>query len=108
MHQLMLHRDHGERENLQRMEKLRSFLNSMSMRDQEAFARKCGSSRGHLRNIVNGTATCAPELAINIEREAGELDIAIPVEELSPNVDWAYIRSSHKPDMSKKKVYARK
>ncbi len=75
------------------MEKLRTYLNALTVKQQIAFAKKCKTSRGHLRNIINRSATCAEKLAIDLERESAGF---IPVEETREDVDWAYIRGTAK------------
>lgn len=87
------------------MEKLREFLNSMSMKEQQRFGELLATSRGHLRNIVNKTAKCSPELAIALERELLKRGWNVRVEELCEGVDWAYIRGTDKTqDMKNKNV----
>lgn len=83
-------------------------MNQYTMIEQQEFGQSIGTSRGHLRNIVNGSATCSAALAVKIERAAKRLGWAIPVEDLCPEVDWAYIRRSDKPTECTKKVIARK
>ena len=60
---------------------------------REAFAARCGTSHAHLRNIAYGK-TCGEALAIAIDRESGG---RVTVEELRPDVDWAYLRGTAKP-----------
>lgn len=50
---------------------------------REAFAQRCDTSIGHLRNVSYGQKTCGRELAVSIERESGG---AVTREELCP--DW--------------------
>jgi DNA-binding transcriptional regulator YdaS (Cro superfamily) len=71
--------------------KLKPFLFAMPMGLRVAFAERCGTTYGHIRNVSYGQKACAPELAINIERESGG---AVRCEELRPDVDWAYLRRS--------------
>jgi DNA-binding transcriptional regulator YdaS (Cro superfamily) len=81
------------------MEKLRDYLNSLTMAEQLDLAERCGTSRGHMRNMVYGNATCSPELAIAIERESlGD----VKVEELCRSADWAYIRGTRKRPVGRK------
>ena len=70
---------------------IKSFLDSIPPDEREAFAVRCGTSIGHLRNISYGYRSCAESLAINIERETHG---AVRVEELRPDVDWQYIRGT--------------
>lgn len=61
-----------------------------------AFAARCGTSPAHLRNIAYGK-TCGEALAIAIDRESGG---QVTVEELRPDVDWAYLRGTPTPEVS--------
>lgn len=71
----------------------RAYLSKLLPDAREAFARRCKTSAGHLRNVAYGSRPCSPELAIEIERESGGV---IPVELLCPAVDWAYLRGTAK------------
>lgn len=70
---------------------LKPYLETMSLEQREAFAARCGTSAGHLRNISYGYKPCGEGLAINVERES---DGTVTCEELRPDVDWAYLRST--------------
>jgi DNA-binding transcriptional regulator YdaS (Cro superfamily) len=59
--------------------------------DREAFAKRCKTSIGHLRNIAYGDKPCGESLAIAIERESQR---SVTCEELRPDVDWAYLRGT--------------
>jgi DNA-binding transcriptional regulator YdaS (Cro superfamily) len=50
---------------------LKTFLFSMPVVDRHAFAERCGTSYGHLRNIAYGDKSCAETLALHVERESG-------------------------------------
>lgn len=76
--------------NVSTMETFKSFFMGLSVAEREAFAKRCGTSRGHLTNIAYGKS-CAESLAINIERESAG---AVRCEDLCPDVDWAYIRNT--------------
>lgn len=39
----------------------------MSDEDARAFALKCDTTLGHLRNVMYGTRPCSPELAVALE-----------------------------------------
>jgi DNA-binding transcriptional regulator YdaS (Cro superfamily) len=67
---------------------LRTLWLSMSFDARQTFAERCGTSFGHLRNVVYGKP-CAEKLAIAIDRETQG---AIRCEDLRPDVDWAYLR----------------
>lgn len=61
------------------------------MSEREAFAVRCGTTYGHLRNVAYGQKPCREALAINIERESGG---KVRCEDLRPDVDWAYLRGT--------------
>lgn len=69
---------------------LKSLLRAMPADERGKFAERCGVSLGHLRNVAGGKA-CAPELAINIERESGG---KVRCEDLTAAADWNYIRGT--------------
>lgn len=52
------------------METLRAYLNSLPTVEQEAFARRCGTSIGYLRKSIS-VGRIGPELAARVERESG-------------------------------------
>lgn len=72
---------------------LRTYLRSIPGPARKAFAARCGTSHAHLRNIAYGK-TCGEALAIAIDRESGG---RVTVEELRPDVDWAYLRGTARP-----------
>lgn len=49
---------------------LKAFLSPLSADAREEFAAKCGTSRGHLQNVMYGIRPCAPELAVLIEKHS--------------------------------------
>lgn len=55
------------------------------------FARRVGISPGYFKHILKGRRKASDALAINIERESGG---AVRCEELCPDTDWQYIRST--------------
>jgi DNA-binding transcriptional regulator YdaS (Cro superfamily) len=50
---------------------LKSFLSPMDAEARDQFAVRCGTTRGHLQNVMYGLKTCATYLAVHIERESG-------------------------------------
>jgi len=69
---------------------LTPFLKNLSDQSDEvlaAFAERCETSIGHLRNIGYGYRPCAPALAVRIELESGH---EIRRWDLRPN-DWHLI-----------------
>lgn len=57
----------------------------------EDFASRCNTTPGQLKQIAYGSRRAGESLAINIERESSQL---FTCEELRPDVDWAYLRST--------------
>lgn len=71
---------------------LRTYIASLPNHEARvAFAERCGTTIGHLRNVAGGHKPCGETLAINVDRES---DGAVSCEELCPSVDWAYLRNS--------------
>lgn len=50
---------------------LKTYYFALSSEQREMFARKCGTSAGHMRNVAYGDRTASTELAVAIERESG-------------------------------------
>lgn len=64
--------------------------------DEEAlsnFAERCDSTPKYLLKIARGHGRVGTALAINIERESGG---RVRCEDLRPDVDWEYLRTSRK------------
>lgn len=49
------------------MDKLKEFLNSMTVAEREAFAARCGTTYPFLRNIAYGSRTAGEKLSVAIE-----------------------------------------
>lgn len=49
---------------------IKTFYSPLSIDERDSFATRCGTSRGHLQNVMYGQRPCAPELAVAIERES--------------------------------------
>lgn len=73
------------------MKKLLEYLNSLSKDARASFVVSCGTSEGYLRKAASVGQKLGADLCILIERESGS---AIICEDLRPDVDWAFIRSS--------------
>jgi len=71
--------------------KLIDYLKELTVDERSAFALRCDTTVGHLRNIAYECKTCAESLAISIERESGG---KVRCETLCPNVDWQFIRGT--------------
>ena len=63
---------------------LKTYLTPFSKDQRDEFARRCGSTRGHLQNVMYGVRPCATDLAVSIEKESGG---AVTRPELRPD-DW--------------------
>lgn len=70
---------------------LKTYLKTMSLAEREEFAKRCGTTAGHLRNVSYEDRTCGESLAIAIERESGR---DVRCEELRPDVDWQFLRNT--------------
>lgn len=66
---------------------LKTYLAPMSADQREEFASRCGTSRGHLQNVMYGVRPCAPELAVQIEKHSGG---EVTRKDLRPD-DWEAI-----------------
>jgi hypothetical protein len=62
----------------------------MSPTAREDFARRCGTTKGHIQNVMYGLRTCATDLAVNVERESAQ-----QVRRWDLRSDWA----SHWPEL---------
>lgn len=67
------------------------YLKQMSRAERTEFAKRCGTSLGHLQNVAYGYKPCKPELAMAIEEESGH---AVQVETMAPECRWHVIRNS--------------
>jgi DNA-binding transcriptional regulator YdaS (Cro superfamily) len=73
------------------MDTLRRYLNSLPVAEQHAFAARCGTTVGYMRKAISVGERFREGLVIAIERESGR---KVTVEELRPDVDWAFIRGT--------------
>ncbi len=76
---------------------LNEYLKSLTKNEINNFAAKCRTTKGQLKQVALGNRRAGESLAINIERETSG---QIRCEELRPDVDWAYIRSTN-PQLQK-------
>lgn len=65
---------------------LRTYLNSLTVGEQQEFGLRCGTTIGYLRNALANNKVFRAKLAVKIELESGG---AVPVEETLPDVEWA-------------------
>lgn len=63
---------------------LKTYLSPMTPEQREAFAKRCGCSRGHLQNVAYGKQ-CDARLAAAIWLESGR---KVPREHLRPDDYW--------------------
>lgn len=47
---------------------LKIHLSNLDVPARNSLAEQCGTSRGHIQNIAYGYRTCAPALAVSIEK----------------------------------------
>lgn len=73
------------------MDTLRAYLSSLSPAEQLAYAKRCGTSIGYLRKAISKGQRLGTTLCINLDRESGR---AVRLEELRPDPDWDYVRST--------------
>lgn len=52
---------------------LKNYLSPLPPDARDEFAQRCGTTKGHLQNVMYGLKTCATDLAVLIERESGLL-----------------------------------
>lgn len=72
------------------MNELRAYLNSLPDEDaRQAFADRCGSSLGHLRNVMYGLRSCNEALSAALERESKGV---LSCETTCPSVPWLRIK----------------
>lgn len=67
------------------------YLYGLEPDEREAFADRCKTSLGHLKNVAYRYKPCGESLAIDIDRESGG---KVTCEELRPDVDWAHLRGT--------------
>jgi len=75
------------------MTKLRDFLNSIPVREQESFSIRCGTTIGYLRNAICTKRRIGESIAISIDRETNGV---VKAEEIRPDCAevFAYLRST--------------
>ena len=75
------------------MDIFHAYFKSLSKDQRDAFASQVGTSVAYLWQIAYKQRRCNESLAIEIEKASGQ---HVRVEDLRPDVDWAYIRDSAK------------
>jgi DNA-binding transcriptional regulator YdaS (Cro superfamily) len=77
------------------MESLRSYLNSLTVDQQHAFAVSCGTTVGYLRKAISKNQRFDAALVVAIERESSSV---VRCEDLRPDVDWRFLRRTETPN----------
>jgi DNA-binding transcriptional regulator YdaS (Cro superfamily) len=49
---------------------LKHFISQMPPSQRDGFAKKCGTSKGHLQNVMYGSVPLAPIVCVAVERES--------------------------------------
>jgi DNA-binding transcriptional regulator YdaS (Cro superfamily) len=73
------------------MKEVLAYLATLPPAERDAFAARCGTTVGYLRKAASVGQRIGEGIAICIERESNR---AVTVEQLRPDVDWAYIRGT--------------
>lgn len=73
------------------MEPFHTYFKSLTKPERDAFAQMVGTTVAYLWQIAYKQRRCNESLAIEIEKASGQ---QVRVEDLRPDVDWAYIRNS--------------
>lgn len=72
---------------------LLELIRSLEPDQLTSIAARSGTTVGNLRQIAHGFRRAGPALAINLDRES---ENRVSFEELRPDVDWAYVKSSRR------------
>ncbi|MCG5072248.1 helix-turn-helix domain-containing protein [Paraburkholderia sp. RG36] len=73
------------------MDTFHAYFKSLAKAEREKFAEAVGTSVAYLWQIAYKQRRCNESLAIEIEKASGQ---QVRVEDLRPDVDWAYLRNS--------------
>lgn len=73
------------------MESLRTYLKTLTRVEQESYAARAGTTLGYLRKALSTKERIAESTAIALDRES---EGVVRVEDVRPDVDWAYLRGS--------------
>lgn len=74
---------------------LKTFLAPMSAQQRDDFANRCGTTRGHLQNVMYGQRPFADWLAANVEMESKGL---VTCEESCASLNWLRIKDKSWPN----------
>lgn len=83
------------------MDKLRAYLNGLTVSEQTHFAARCGTTIGYLRKALAVNQRIGESICIALERESGR---SVRCEDLRPDVDWAFLRGTEAPAAPAEKV----
>lgn len=72
---------------------LYEYIKPFEREDLDSFAARCGTSAGQLKQVAYGNRRPSAGLSICIERESKG---SVVCEQLRPDIDWAYLRSTSK------------
>lgn len=78
-----------EEQNTKWRNSLRDHIQSISMPERHALAKKIGTTLGHLNGIVYGRH-CNISIAVGLHKETNG---KVSMEEMYPDLDWDYVRS---------------
>lgn len=70
---------------------LKEFLSGLGRSEREAFAKRCETTYGHMRNVAYGLKPAGEKLCILIERESAR---KVLCESLRDDVPWHVLRQS--------------
>ena len=73
------------------MSDLKAYLSGLSVVERCAFAARCETTYGHLRNVAYGQKPAGEKLCILVERESGG---TVRCESLRGDVPWEVLRKS--------------
>ena len=73
------------------MEKLLAYLNNLPKAARSDYVSRCHTSEGYLRKAISKGQRLGEGLCISLDRESAG---AVRCEDLRPDVDWAYLRST--------------
>lgn len=70
---------------------LHDYIKPFDKKSLETFAANCRTTVGQLKQVAYGYRRPGASLAISIERESSR---SVTCEEMRPDIDWAYLRST--------------
>jgi len=82
------------------VEALRTYLNTLPLDQQEAYAKRCGTTIGYLRKAISKKQQLGAGLVVALDRES---EGAVPIDDTSPDVDWEYVRGTAEPVGARRK-----